>query len=655
MDKISVEVQPDHIESLTRIRKPILGIEELVWNGLDADASRIEISTITNQLNGIERIRVVDDGSGIHRSTWKDAFGHLGGSPKLNMKATPSGRRPHGKSGRGRFKAFGLGSTVLWHSCYREDGKCFEFDIQGRLADIRDFSATDPKPAASTKTGVAVEISEVHKSLPSLSDPAAVAGELARRLALYLRQYPGITIRFNSVAVDPRSLEEHSANYPLDIPLGAGPPLTAELTVIEWKCPTERAVYLCDAAGFAHDEQPPGIQAPGYHFTAYLKSDVVAQLADDNAFVLGELHPTIKALLDSAKTQLRNHFRSREATRASDLVKQWQEEKVYPYTQITNNPIEVAERQVFDVCAVKVHEYSPGFDAADRKSKQLTFRLIREALESNPTSLQAILREVLALPAEQQNELAAILEQTKLAAIINAARVVMGRLAFLSGLDPLLFGQFKRELNEPRQLHRILADEFWLFGEQYAIGVDEESLKNLLKSHVTILGRTALVEDLSDVKDLDGNDRRLDLMLYGSYPQSVQNSYEHLVIELKRPSRVLGKEEIGQIEDYAFTVSKDERFDKERTRWTFVLLGNDLDSFAETKCNVSDRQFGHIHAGRVNIFVKRWSAVLAEAKWRYEFFRQKLEYQVTTADGLAYLRAKHAERLPKDKEGNVTT
>lgn len=633
----------------------MLGIEELVWNGLDADASYVEITTATNQLNGVERIRVVDDGNGIHRTTWKDAFGHLGGSPKLNMTATPKGHRPHGKSGRGRFKAFGLGSTVTWRSCYREDGKCFEFEILGRLTDIRDFSATDPTPLLESKTGVAVEISDVQKSLPSLSDPTAAAGELARRLALYLRQYPGITIRFNGIIVDPKSLEDHSANYPLDVPVGSGQSITAELTVIEWKCPTERAVYLCDAAGFAHDEQSPGIQAPGYHFTAYLKSDVVAQLADDNAFTLGELHPTIKALLDATKAQLKNHFRSREATRAADLVRQWQEEKVYPYTEITTNPIESVEREVFDVCAVKVHEYSPGFDAADRKSKQLTFRLIREALESNPTSLQAILREVLALPTDQQNELAAILERTKLAAIINAARVVMGRLAFLSGLDPLLFGEFKKELNEPRQLHRILADEFWLFGEQYAIGVDEESLKNLLKSHVSVLGRSELVEDVSEVKDLDGNDRRLDLMLYGSYPQTVPNSYEHLVVELKRPSRKLGKEEIGQIEDYAFTVSKDERFDKEKTRWTFVLLGNDLDSFAEEKCNVSDRVFGHIHAGRVNIFVKRWSALLAEAKWRYEFFRQKLEYQVTTADGLAYLRKKHAERLPKANEGkNVT-
>jgi hypothetical protein len=407
---------------------------------------------------------------------------------------------------------------------------------------------------------------------------------------------------------------------------------------------------LCDDAGFAVEECPPGIQARGFHFTAYLKSQLIPELVEEGAFAFEDMHPVVNALLDRTKEVLREHFRGREATRAGDLVKQWQEEQVYPYQATEQDPLTQATREVFDVCAVKVHEYLPSFEKSDTKSKLLTFRLIKEALESNPDSLQTILRQVLELPQEQQDDLAAILGRTHLAAIINAAKTVVDRLDFIGSLDSLLFGEFKQTLLERKQLHRILAEELWIFGDQYTLGVDDQSLANVLKKHIHILGRADLApEDTADVKDLDGKQRIVDLMLFRQVPQLQPNHFEHLVIELKRPDCKLGQEELGQIERYAFAVADDERFDKSRTNWTFVLIGNDLGPFADRKCREQGRQYGHIYAsddGAVNIFVKKWSTIIAEAKWRYEFFRTKLQLEVTTADGLRYLREKHRDRLP---------
>jgi hypothetical protein len=272
-------------------------------------------------------------------------------------------------------------------------------------------------------------------------------------------------------------------------------------------------------------------------------------------------------------------------------------------------------------------------------------------LENNPDSLQTILRQVLELPQEQQDDLAAILGRTHLAAIINAAKTVVDRLDFIGSLDPLLFGVFKKTLLERQQLHRILAEELWIFGEQYTLGVDDESLSNVLKKHIQILDRNDLAPgETNDVTDLDDKNRIFDLMLYRQIPQLQPDHFEHLVIELKRPDCKLGQKEIGQIENYAFSVADDERFDKGRTRWTFVLIGNDLAPFADRKCREHGRQYGHIYAsddGAVNIYVKKWSTIIAEAKWRYQFFKDKLELEVGTADGLRYLRQKHHDRLPE--------
>lgn len=651
MQTLELTVEQDHVESLAKVRNPIIAVEELIWNGLDADATEIQVELGTNNLGGLTKVRVTDNGLGIARSECETAFGSLGGSSKSGMELTPGGRIPHGKLGKGRFRAFGIGPKVTWQSRYTEKGKSREYTIIGFRSSLKRFEIGDETAMPGRETGVVVTIDNIESNYATLMDASKAADELSRRLALYLRKYPGIRITYEGVAVDPSSIESHCQSYKLQIEDKNGDPAEAELTVIEWNTPTDRALYFCDASGFAIDERPPGIRAPGFHFTAYLKSDVIAQLGEEGAFAFEEMHPHLSKVSQVAKAKLRDHFRAREANRASDLVEKWRAEKVYPYELGDQDPIKSAEREVFDVCAVKVHEYMPGFERSDSRSKQLTFRLIREALESNPESLQRILRQVLNLPSEQQDDLAAILDRTHLAAIINAAKTVVDRLDFIGSLDSLLFGEFKSTLLERKQLHRILAEELWIFGDQYDLGTDDKDLRNVLKKHIDILDRDELAPaDLKDVTDLGGKNRIFDLMLFRQIPQLQRDCFEHLVVELKRPACKLGQKEMMQIENYAFSVAHDERFDKERTKWTFMLLGNELSPFAEQKCREQGRKYGHIYAsedGAVNIFVKKWSTVISEAKWRYGFFKEKLELEVTDSDGLQYLRNKHSKRMPQ--------
>jgi hypothetical protein len=647
MHRISLHAAQDHILGLTKFRTPIVAVEELIWNALDADAMNVSVSLTLNQLFGLDKITVADDGEGLPAAKCDASFGSIGGSPKLKIDRTPRGRKPHGKSGRGRLKAFGLGRIVRWNSRYRDNGQVKEYSITGHKSRIDSFEITDPVVSKGDHTGVTVEVSAIDGLYSSLVDAESAAVELAQRLALYLNQYPGIKITYNGCIVDSKAGQNLSTDYEIDVRVSADDVGHGTLTIIEWDRPTNRALYLCDRQGFARDECAPGIQAKGWDFTAYFKSELVEKLDEDNVLNLNELHPTITAILDASKDALRTHFRKRASLRSADLVRQWKEEEVYPYKYVSADPVETAEREVFDVVALNVSEYLPSFENTERSNKRLTFRLIKQSLESNPTALQSILREVLALPADKQEEFAKLLEKTKLSAIINAAKTVVDRLDFLASLYELLFGEFQATLNEPRQLHPILSNELWMFGEQYQRGIDEESLKKTLERHIEILGRKQLVTDVSTVKDFDGRDRYLDLMLYQQYPAQEEGKFEHLVIELKRPSIKLGKKEINQIEEYAYVVGDDQRFDKENTQWTFVLIGNELNDFAKNRCTSPDRRPGHIQLGRVNIHVRTWSGALAEAKWRYEFFRKKLEYQARTDDALGFLRDRYAKYFPE--------
>jgi hypothetical protein len=61
--------------------------------------------------------------------------------------------------------------------------------------------------------------------------------------------------------------------------------------------------------------------------------------------------------------------------------------------------------------------------------------------------------------------------------------------------------------------------------------------------------------------------------------------FEHLIVELKRPSVKLGSDEVLQIEKYALQIAEDIRFDKGKTKWIFKLIGNDYDSYVRGRIN----------------------------------------------------------------------
>lgn len=176
-------------------------------------------------------------------------------------------------------------------------------------------------------------------------------------------------------------------------------------------------------------------------------------------------------------------------------------------------------------------------------------------------------------------------------------------------------------------------------------------MKQLLKQHIRYLGRNELAIDTKNVDLITDKTGIPDLMLSRRFVRP-RNHFEHLVIELKAPSVRINSKEISQIKEYAYTVSQDDRFSKSDTVWTFVLIGNSLASFAEEDVRSDGLPYGCIHKrGNLSIWIKTWGEIIDEVKYRYNFFREKLEVEVTKEDGLKYLLKKHEEYFkPKIKD-----
>ena len=110
-----IQVQDDHLDRIAQTRKPILAVAELIWNAVDADATRIEVTLTDDDLDGLKTIKVVDNGHGIPHADAEELFSRLGGSWKQScLHSMEEKRILHGKEGKGRFRVFSLCRVVDW-------------------------------------------------------------------------------------------------------------------------------------------------------------------------------------------------------------------------------------------------------------------------------------------------------------------------------------------------------------------------------------------------------------------------------------------------------------------------------------------------------------------------------------------------------------
>lgn len=637
-----VEVQSDYLEKITRA-KPVQALSELIWNSFDADATQVSVTFEENDLGTLNRIVVRDDGLGMPLADAPGYFRKLGGSWKKNGGTTPKGRALHGQEGRGRFKAFALGVFADWKVVYERDGHLWSYTIEMSSNNIKSVEISDEERAeAGATTGVTLSISEMVKGFRGLETRRGLE-ELTEIFALYLSDYQGLSARVGGYLIDPnKAIKERKAFNLTDI-ISDGKIHSARLEIVEWNGINQRALYLCNDKRFPLLQATRRFHVGDYQFSAYLSSSFLTAAQKAGTVDLAEMQKPIIAAMDEAQSVIKAHFREKAAQQATTFVEEWKAEKIYPYVGEPSSQVEQVERQVFDIVALNVARNIPEFAEAPTKNKQFQLRMLRQAIERSPDDLQLILNEVLNLPQRKRDELAGLLQNVTLSSIISSAKVVADRLKFLLGLEAILFDEEpKKRLKERTQLHRIIAENCWLFGEEFSLSVDDRSLTEVLRARRKFLDDEIVIDE--PVKHVSKTRGIVDLMLSKLTRRHRANEVTHLVVELKRPSVTIDFDEIGQIERYAFSVANDDRFKAVGVNWIFWVISDSYGSFAEQR--ITDKMTGQIHRnGNISIFVKTWAQVLDENKARMQFFQEHLEFQADKGDALKYLQERHAQYL----------
>jgi len=371
---VYIQSKRDHIVSLSAAT-PLAALQELVWNALDADASEVRIDLVTNPLGGIDAIRVADNGTGIDILKVDDTFGGIGGSWKRDASRTPgTNRLLHGRRGKGRFKAFALGSRVEWRTTMRTAEGLLSYAIVGDAEDPTKFTVEDAAssgPAAGTE----VYVTNVRASADSLTETEETVQSLASAFALYLKSYPDVAIYFCGIPVSPVIVQRSERDYPVTIPGGA----KAKLRIIEWR---RRMVgggrlVFCGSDGFALYDVPAGVRpGAGFSFTSYLVSPRFPELAAQNLLEMDELSPEVRAYLSAARGVLRAHFRERCLEEDQGRIAAWIADGSYPFAADDKS----SAREDFDLALRGVRARLDGFDALPPSERGLIMRLLKAAL-----------------------------------------------------------------------------------------------------------------------------------------------------------------------------------------------------------------------------------------------------------------------------------
>lgn len=637
MQTISVTVDEQHFQRLAA--QPARALSELIWNSLDADAHKVDVVFDRNELGGVESVRVVDDGHGMTEADALENFGRLGSSWKqLAERSRGEGRLLHGRNGAGRWVAYGLGDVLRWISVTEQDGTPTRTEIVGRRSRPNEFDI-DSESGIDAPFGTTVEVTQLADGAGGLAEEGG-RDRISAGLALYLAMYPA-RVAIDGVPLDPAAMQERRHDQVLSLPAGLG---EANLTIIEWTKPVERVVLLCDADGFALSEAPARFHATGFNFTVYVSWRGFRERLD--LLSVSDFDPELTLVIDTARDAARAYFQERARQHERETIERWKQEGVYPYAGEPEPEAEVgrAERALFDIVAVTAR---PAIDGGDKKTKRLSLGLLREAV-GDPSALRRIIDDVLELPEDKRAELSGLLERTTLTDMIAATKQVTDRLDWLKGLEALVFEpELRRTVKERAQLHRMLVSETWIFGEEYALTVDDESLTTVLKRHLVLLDRDEVSPE--PVVRSDGSIGIVDLMLSRAVERR-ERLREHLVIELKAPKVSVGTKEITQIKSYAHAVAEDPRFASTKTRWQFWVISTDVTTDGDRERNQRGRPFGLAYEPEdapIQVWVKTWGEVIEDAEHRMKFFQKALNVQATRDQGVDYLRRRHAELVPE--------
>ncbi|MBD8658456.1 ATP-binding protein [Oxalobacteraceae sp. CFBP 13730] len=627
---------------------------ELVWNGFDAAASYVSISLVENDMHGMERVAVLDNGDGINFNTLNDTFGSFNDSAKkanLAMK---------GEHGRGRLAFHLLCRNASWFT------RCNNIDAVIDVAEptIKDFearlleSSKQKQELLTQGKGTLVELTHFTTALPELH---RLYEKFSAEFGWYLAVHPHRQVALNRVSV---SVPKHEA-VKKEITVDSA---VFQVQVIRWEeRPTSEKsyLYLLNSNGAPVYKVLSSLnQKPNFFTSICVASAWADTFSKEQDLLSPQAHTPASPIWRKFKSQLdrlsQSIYDDFLRMRAEEVVQGYEDEGYFPsYAGMDNTDKEWRHQHTRELVRSIYIAEPRVFHNATKKQVKLIIRLLdRLAVSNENDALFEVLEGALDLDAKSMQDLAKQLHRTTLENIVASIEVLQRRATAVQQLRYVM-NEHYREVLETPDLQKIIENNTWLFGPRYeTIGAEEDTFAKIVRRmRDEAMERSPLsIEDVDEKADFPGAQRQVDLFMARKFPafDSLGNRiYKCIVVEIKRPAISLNKKHLRQLEDYAEIIASEPQFKSEKMHFELILLGRQISS-ADTI--ITSRLNSHISRNdpglvtddpRMRLYVMNWYSLLDGFELTHGFMLDNLklkrdDYTAATKEELvAELQTNH--------------
>jgi hypothetical protein len=632
-----IVISPTGIRRTLRRYKPTSAIAEYVWNGFDAGASEVRIDWQPNDLGGIDRITVEDDGSGIDYHELESKFKPFYDTRKA---ADPANRRyglssVHGKNGYGRLTFFCFAEKAVWTTTYGSDGSNRQYSITIHEQSLHRYEADDPV-SVQHSTGTRVDFIgcrglygdniarelEHHLSLEfawflELSSP------IQRRIVIGDRP-----LNYNSLIDDRDSCRKQIGQTEFDV------------RYIQWtqKLHDEYSRYYfinsrnIDVANQCTTLNQKG---DGFYHSVYVQSNLFDRIPPITGTVSDEIpdqlpldfedksdKETYRELQEFLHKFLSHKRKPFLRTKARTYTEGLKQKQILP--AFGENPWDEMRRDALLKVVEELYVLEPAiFASLSEKQTRTLVGLLHLIMDSDERdSLFSILDQVVHMDSDQREELARLLRKTELSNIVSTIRLIEDRFVALSEIKQMVT-EPTYYADEVTHLQCFVEQHYCMFGEQYhLVAAAEADFEQTLRNYLYIL------RGEQKKATLDHPDRKKQMDIFAVRWLHNTDTIDNIVVELKHPSITLGEKQLAQVKRYMNTILDIPQFNATNMQWEFYLVGKNYDRYIEQEIE-SCKPHGERHlvhkVGRYKVYVMTWSEVWTTIELRHKFLLDKLK------------------------------
>jgi len=632
-----IQITTPGIKKALRRYKIPGAISEFIWNGFDAQATKVGLVIQANEIDWINQLKVIDNGYGIPFEQLETKFKPFFESEKeIDPDVQRETSAVHGKNGVGRLTFFKFASQANWETVYQLEGKRYKYEIEVFLDELETYH-TSELSETTEETGTTVTFTGI-QDITAYAFQTEISDYLIKEFGwfLELNKEKSCSLEIDGVDLDYSPLIGDKQSFELDVDSQ-----NFHVRYVRWQefIGEYSRYYFIDSEGVEKFKKTTTLNNKGDHYyhSVFITSSFfggfggsyVRPDADENQeqlFASDEQEVTFRQLMDEVDRFLREKRRPFLRAYTDKLIADFEEDNAFP--KYTDNEWDQFRREELENVVRELYQVEPRiFSRLNIEQKKTFIHLLDLVIDSGEKDrLLNIIDEIVNLEPSEREQLAELLVTSRLSNIIKTVKLIEDRYRAIDELNNLVFNPVLRA-NEPDHVQKFIERHYWIFGEQYhLVTAAEPKFEEALRRHIYILRG-----EREDVK-IDHPDKNKEMDIF-MVRQDLQNDkIKNVVVELKNPKIKLGAKELNQIKTYFGVISKQPEFNASNMDWDFFLVGN---SFNTSGCIEGEIENAKHHGERslvyktqgFKIYVRKWSEILADFELRHKFLNEKLQLQ----------------------------